>query len=276
MKKIYQIIMLCAMCVSLIGCGKSANDYEKQIDKAIEETDFNNAHELLKDFLHYLDASKESKGADGLYERQYAYTRSERKLYTTEIGYLLEQGDNSTNERIISLLKELNGHRVLTWAYVGDGDQITMNELNDYLIANAINLHKDELIEKFFSSGVAWSSSAAGYLLENNENAPSILISSLSRLGSFSVPSAGHYYHSGYSEREVEDFGIKINDYNEACMYLINQAIIRKNKDLALQAQALIKEDLSLYNYNISYYSTTKHKAEEKINEAIEKGVFDE
>lgn len=271
MKKIYQIIMMCAMSFALVGCSIFEKDYEKAIYDAVEEGNFSEAHDLLNELLKYADNLTRKKGYYKDYAIQMnAYSRSERLLYTSEIGYLIEQEDNSTNDRIIALLKEFSGHKIIDPTTIDDA-QMTFEELVEYLSTNAVNLHKDELIEKFFTSAAAWSGYSAVYLLENNENASSILISSLSKLGSFPAPPADNV-------RRGDDVIDRINDYNEACMFLLNQAIMRKNKDLALQTQALIRDDLKYGNYSGNWYYSqeTKKQAEEKINEAIEMGVFDE
>lgn len=247
-------------------------DYEKAISEAVEERDFSEAHSLLKDFSKHIDELPEERSDDRRQKREQmcAYSRAERQLYTTEIVFLVEQ-DNSTNDRIIALISEFSGRRNLPWDSENEPyeAQMTSDELADYLISNAINLHKDELIEKFFSSGVAWSGTGAIYLLENYEDATSKLISSLSKLGSFTSPPDVKRIHTG--DKLID----RTNHFNGVCLFLIDQAIMRKNKDLALQTKMLIKNDLELYSSGWGYDGKSKYKAEKKINEAIKEGVFD-
>ena len=105
MKKIYQIIMLCAMGIALASCGNSSKsslfsnsgDYKE----AVKQGDFETSHEILEK-LH-----DEVVAANYSYEKQNAYLDAMDYVYKKEIQTILLNDGAEAENKIVFLLSEI-------------------------------------------------------------------------------------------------------------------------------------------------------------------------
>lgn len=99
MKKIYQIIMLSAMSIALVGC---AADYRK----AVKDGDFDTAHDVL-DQLHeaYMQETKRYNNED-FDKAKNAYFEALNYVYENEVRVIASQDMNS-GEKIAYLISEI-------------------------------------------------------------------------------------------------------------------------------------------------------------------------
>lgn len=263
MKKIFQLFILCVASIALISCG--SRNFEGEIEEAVAANDFEQAHKILSECLD--DLHKES---DGL--KQGIYVRCIVKVYTSEVNYLIESGDKSSSDRIIALYKEFSGKQLR------DARSVEMSDIEygNHILELAVNTSNQYLIEQCITSLGLVSSKSAAYILENNDDGKNVLINGLAKASAFAVPSSGYYGNSGYGVSEVEDFGIRINELNQVCLYIINQAIVQNDKELANKVLLFMKENLVLSNSDISYSTDEIDKAKSKINEAFGNETRDE
>lgn len=84
-------------CLGLIGC---KTDYTKEIDSAIQEHDFQKAHDLLRDLKSEPAALWERADARKFYFSEY------NKVVQAEITYLVNEKDQQASDRLIGLINE--------------------------------------------------------------------------------------------------------------------------------------------------------------------------
>lgn len=258
MKKIYQIIMFCAMVVALASCGKI--NYEKEINDAIEASDFILAHTILTECLE--DYRKPGSGGIG----QSTYVNCLVKLYTSEVNYLIEQEDIDCSNRVIALYKEFEGKQI------GDAGIIKMTdtEFANHILELAINTKNDYLIEKCLTSIGVYNPKSIQYILSNNSEGESVVMKELSSVSVFSNLSEGEWY--GHNRVTFEKDKAHINNHNQTCITVIYHAIRNNNISLAKEALRIMTATLGEADDENVHYSKDDM---EKANEIIEKAIAD-
>ena len=155
MKKIYQIIMLCAMSIAIASCGNSTpsgNESEGDYRTAVQNGDFEEAHKILEtisDFDKYIEAMK--------------------YIYINEIQ-TISLNDDDAEDKIVYLLSGIPTHgvRPSNYDHIGccsDGEEemsylkfvqtynelcntaltLALNRKNKKFAQNVIGLYKKEL-----------------------------------------------------------------------------------------------------------------------------------
>lgn len=91
--------LLLLFCIGLLGCN---TDYSQKIDTAIQEHDFQNAHNLLQEIKMQ---SKQVALWDRAEARQF-YLSEYNKVILAEITYLVNEKDEQASDRLIGLINE--------------------------------------------------------------------------------------------------------------------------------------------------------------------------
>lgn len=100
MRKIYTplyIYLLMFFCLGLVGC---KTDYTQEIDSAIQEHDFQKAHDLLRELKSEPAALWERADARKFYFSEF------NKVVQAEITYLVNEKDQQASDRLIGLINE--------------------------------------------------------------------------------------------------------------------------------------------------------------------------
>ena len=264
MKKIYQIIMLCAIGIALVSCGK--RNFEKEINDAIEASDFILAHTILTDCLE--DYKK--PGSGGI--EQTTYLNCFVKLYTSEVNYLIEQGDMDCSNRVIALYKEFEGKQIRDVCFT----RMTDTEFANHILELAINSKNDYMIEKCLTSIGVYNPKSIQYILSNNSEGESVVMKELSVSG-FSNFSEGEWY--GDKRDIFENDKAQINNHNQACLTVIYHAIRNNNISLAKEALRIMVPTLGELDdgsYHVHYSMDDMEKANDIIEKAIADGSLTE
>lgn len=115
MKKIYQIIMLCAMGITLASCGGSSSkaDYKS----AIEINDYETAHKIIKQLRTDFEeerAAQMAKGGDFMVDERMSveakaqtYFEAIKDVYCSEVMYLMSDNNSEIDTKMIFILNEM-------------------------------------------------------------------------------------------------------------------------------------------------------------------------
>ena len=118
MKKIYQIIMLCAMSIAIASCGNS-NPFGSKGDyrTAVQNGDYEAAHKIIKQLGMDFEeerAEQLAKGGDfGTDERMSVESKAQtyfeaiKDVYCSEVMYLMSDNNSEVDTKIIFILNEL-------------------------------------------------------------------------------------------------------------------------------------------------------------------------
>lgn len=143
MKKIYQIVMLCAMVVALASCDTrsehdKADELEAECIEAVNSGDFSKAHGLL--------AELKTIGPSDNYDRSLSL------VYQKEIQTLIASNDEDVSDKITFLMQEypIEGGRPEGLDRSGDGGLyhhscIEYNKLCDKALTLALNRRNEQL-----------------------------------------------------------------------------------------------------------------------------------
>lgn len=104
MKKIYQIIMLCAMSFALVGCAKN---YQKEIEAACGNNDFEKAYQLLAEAKEDL--------------KIYEVVDLETFVFDKEVQFLISQDNDECSNRLAYLFKEQEVSKKQIYKYLDLG-----------------------------------------------------------------------------------------------------------------------------------------------------------
>lgn len=128
-------ILLILLVISFIGaCGYGGYriyrwlippDYVAEIESAIAKNDFQQANQLLREMTDNAYYQKSIFGEGGGYRM---YVESCNKVFQAEISYLLNEGDQQSSDRLISLLNE---HSIISNPAIGATHDSDIIEGND-------------------------------------------------------------------------------------------------------------------------------------------------
>lgn len=90
-------VFVVLFCIGLVGC---KTDYSKEIDVAIQQHDYQKAHDLLRELKAEPAALWERADARKYYFSQYD------KIVQAEITYLVNENDQQSSDRLIGLINE--------------------------------------------------------------------------------------------------------------------------------------------------------------------------
>lgn len=124
MKKIYQIIMLCAMSIAIASCGNSTPsgneskvDYKGDYRTAVQNGDYEAAHKIIKQLRMDFEeeraeqfAKGEEFGEDERMSVEYkaqTYFEAIKDVYCSEVMYLMSDNNPEVDTKIIFLLNEM-------------------------------------------------------------------------------------------------------------------------------------------------------------------------
>ena len=191
MKKIYQIIMLCAISIAIASCGNSnpsGNESEGDYRTAVQNGDFEEAHKILEtisDFDKYIEAMK--------------------YIYINEIQ-TISLNDEDAEDKIVYLLSGIPTHgvRPSDYDHIGgcsDGEEEmsylkfvqTYNELCNTALTLALNRKNKEFAQNVI-----------GLYKED------LKILNMVRVNDISVDSAHSY--ALFSKKSINDAKKKYND----------------------------------------------------------------
>lgn len=120
------VILLACLSILSIACSHGNGDREKDYIAAINENNFERAHEILdeyyKDLIKNNNASL-SKASDKYSERYWA---AADHIYKAEMHYLLSENDPEANRRMIYTLANMN----IVGDVVNDGEIISANQIH--------------------------------------------------------------------------------------------------------------------------------------------------
>ena len=91
------IYLFMLFCLGLVGC---KTDYTQEIDSAIQDHDFQKAHDLLRELKSEPAALWERADARKFYFSEY------NKVVQAEITYLVNEKDQQASDRLIGLINE--------------------------------------------------------------------------------------------------------------------------------------------------------------------------
>ena len=145
----YYTIFVLFLCIGLVGC---KTDYSKEIDVAIQQHDFQKAHDLLRELKAEPAALWERADAQKFYFSQYD------KIVQAEITYLVNEKDQQGSDRLIGLINEYQIDSNPAIGTTHDSDIIEGNDkynaevgkFNDYcsqILSRAINTKNQYLAE---------------------------------------------------------------------------------------------------------------------------------
>ena len=167
MKKIYQIIMLCAMGIALASCGGSSSkaDYKS----AIEINDYEAAHKIIKQLGMDFEeeraeqlAKGEEFGADermSVESKAQTYFEAIKDIYCSEVMYLMSDNNSEVDTKIIFILNELPNlgikYQEGKELYFIDGNAESQREcLNYFLYSESVRCNKT-VCDKILSIAIA-------------------------------------------------------------------------------------------------------------------------
>lgn len=120
MKKIYQIIILCAMSIAIASCGNSTpswNNYKGDYRTAVQNGDYEAAHKIIKQLRMDFEEERAEQLAKGEefeadermsveYKAQ-TYFEAIKDVYCSEVMYLMSDNNSEVDTKIIFLLNEM-------------------------------------------------------------------------------------------------------------------------------------------------------------------------
>lgn len=294
MKKIYQIIMLCAIAVALVSCDSIK---KSRLNDALENNDFVKAYQYAK-------ALEESnQGEDFLSE-----------VIKKEAQYVLDNQGEAGLVRISMIVNEHNA----SWVYldvlkmaISMGDESIATKLykmsdacDEEAMDYAITADMEELVNTFISKNLDFidKQNVIEYLKEKGTY-DKLYLSKLSKeidaLASQAFPTrpalgitkSDHY---GQIMTEYTSYRSSVEKFNAECRKLLGKTIIVKNLSLAKKIVAMVRASIAWndlgdwckvveheYDHSSVYeaYKVTEDNSEKKavqqlLNEAIRNGSF--
>ena len=118
MKKIYQIIMLCAMSIAIASCGNS-NPFGSKGDyrTAVQNGDYEAAHKIIKQLGMDFEEERAEQLAKGeefgedermsVESKAQTYFEAIKEVYCSEVMYLMSDNNAEVDTKITFLLNEL-------------------------------------------------------------------------------------------------------------------------------------------------------------------------
>ncbi|MCF2634619.1 hypothetical protein [Prevotellamassilia timonensis] len=172
MKKIYQIIILCAMSIAIASCGNSTpswNNYKGDYRTAVQNGDYEAAHKIIKQLGMDFEeerAEQLAKGKEFLEDERMSveskaqtYFEAIKDIYCSEVMYLMSDNNSEVDTKIIFILNELPNlgikYQEGKELYFIDGNAESQREcLNYFLYSESVRCN-NTVCDKILSIAIA-------------------------------------------------------------------------------------------------------------------------
>lgn len=278
MKKIYQIVMLCAMVVALASCGGStgaSTNYEDSVNIALEDRDFVKAYRFAsKCGMTKTVVSKEAayvleeQGEAGLV--RIAMIVNEHKAPEIYLD-LLKMAISMDNEQLATKIYKMSDacdEQSLDYAVTADMEGL----VSTFLSKNPSCIDKQNVIEYLKEKGT-YNKLYSEIEKKRHEEKTAELNKKIDTLASEvfpTRPALGMVKSNSYGEMppEYTSYRTRVDNFNADCRRLLAETIKEKNLPCAKKVAAMAKTSIAWNNLGDWVQVVEKHRDHSSLYEA--------